>query len=117
MRLKSIVIVTLLAVLTANSLHAEVRRVKFTVDNRYLLVEVLDDDLIHFELSVAAGPAATMPLFTSPMVLKTDYPGPSAFSSVDNTYFPHPTDLIILIFCPLHFRSRYRSNLFCFTRP
>ncbi len=61
----------------------EVPRKKFTTPSAYLIVEVLDDDLVHFEISsVGQGPATDQPLYTSPMIFKTDYPGPSSF--VDN---------------------------------
>lgn len=60
--------------------RAAIERVKFETPGGYLLVEVLDDDLIHFELSPALpGPAATLPIFTTPQVAKKDYNGPSTF--------------------------------------
>ena len=45
---------------------------------RYLVVEFLDDDLVYLELS-PSGPAPQKgePRTTSPMIAKTDYPGPS----------------------------------------
>ena len=59
---------------------AAVERRKFTAPGGYLIVEVLDDDLIHFEASaVGAGPRTNQALYTSPMVLRTDYGGPSTF--------------------------------------
>ncbi|MGF1641591.1 MAG: TIM-barrel domain-containing protein [Rhodospirillales bacterium] len=59
---------------------AAVERRKFTAPGGYLVVEVLDDDLIRFEASaVGAGPSTGQPLYTSPMVFKTDYAGPSTF--------------------------------------
>ena len=70
----------LLFLLTCNPLWAEVQRVKFTTDQRYLIVETLDDDLIHFELSaIGPGPKPATPLSSSPMVHKTDYRGPSFY--------------------------------------
>jgi alpha-glucosidase len=57
-----------------------VERRQFTAAAGYLVIEVLDDDLVHFEASaVGSAPSLAQPLFTSPMVLKRDYPGPSAF--------------------------------------
>lgn len=45
------------------------------------MIEVLDDDLVHFEASATgSAPPLTQPLFTSPMVLKRDYSGPSSFT-------------------------------------
>ena len=75
-------IVTLCLLFVATQLRAEVQRVKFTADNRYLIVEALDNDVLHFELSaMGPGPDAKAPLATSPMVLKTNYSGPSTFFS------------------------------------
>jgi len=63
--------------------HAAVQRKKFTASAGYVVVEVLDDDLLHFEVSaVGSGPATTQPLHTSPMVLRADHAGPTTF--VDN---------------------------------
>ena len=45
------------------------------------MIEVLADDLVHFEVSAAgAGPGADEPLYTTPMVSKKDYAGPSRFT-------------------------------------
>jgi alpha-glucosidase (family GH31 glycosyl hydrolase) len=63
---------------------AQVQRKKFTTSSAYLVVEVLDDDLVHFELAAGSGPPAAQPIYTSPMVLRTDYPGPSSFSAGSN---------------------------------
>jgi alpha-glucosidase len=64
---------------------ADVQRTKFSTDGAYLVVEVLDDDLIHFELSaIGSGPAENTPLYTSPMVLKADYGGPTVFNRNGN---------------------------------
>ena len=58
-----------------------VQRVKFTSGNNYLIVEFLNDDLMHFELSaLGPGPDPSSPLFTTPQVFKTDYAGPSSFT-------------------------------------
>jgi alpha-glucosidase (family GH31 glycosyl hydrolase) len=58
-----------------------VERRQFTATAGYLVVEVLDDDLVHFEASaVGSPPSLAQPLFTSPMVLKKDYGGPSTFT-------------------------------------
>ncbi len=57
---------------------ASVFRTQFEQGSTYLVVEVLDEDLIHFEYSnTRQPPSLNQPLYTSPMVLKTDYPGPS----------------------------------------
>lgn len=60
---------------------AGVERASFTAKGKYLVVEFLDDDLVHFELSaIGSPPQLNKPLYTSPMVKKTDYNGPSYFS-------------------------------------
>lgn len=70
---------------TSAAVHADVQRLKFTAGSQYLIVEVLDDHVVHFEVA-AAGPApdTNAPLYVSPMVAKTGYSGPSTFSSVGN---------------------------------
>lgn len=61
--------------------QAAVQRVKIPSGNRYLIVEALNDSLIHFELSaLGPGPSASDPIYTSPMVYKTDYTGPTSWS-------------------------------------
>jgi alpha-glucosidase (family GH31 glycosyl hydrolase) len=64
---------------------AEVQRTKFISPAGYLIVEALDDDLLHFEVSaIGEGPPDDLALYTSPMVLKTDYGGPSDLTSNGN---------------------------------
>ncbi|MBU1052564.1 MAG: DUF5110 domain-containing protein [Proteobacteria bacterium] len=87
MKRKLTLIITLFVFFVATSLQAEIKRVKFNLGNQYLVVEALDDDLIHFELSaVGSAPDLTKPLYASPMVLKTDYSGPASFSSAGNGF-------------------------------
>ena len=53
-------------------------RVKFQVGDNYLILEFLDDDLLHLELSgVETQTDLSQPLHTTPMIEKTDYSGPS----------------------------------------
>lgn len=60
---------------------AEVQRVKIPSGSQYLIVEALNDNLIHFELStLGPGPSVSDPIYTSPMVYKKDYTGPTAWS-------------------------------------
>ena len=57
--------------------RAAVQPVKYQSGNNYLIVEVLNDDLIHFELSaLGPGPDTGSRILTTPQVFKTDYPGP-----------------------------------------
>jgi alpha-glucosidase len=56
---------------------AKVERARFANSNGYLIVEVLSDGVIHFEASTGQVPAQDHPLYTSPMVAKIDYDGPT----------------------------------------
>src|SRR5262245_23021658 len=58
-----------------------VERVTYIAAGTYLALEVLDDDLIHFELASGRAPDTRTPLYTTPMVSKTDYAGPSRFTN------------------------------------
>lgn len=52
-------------------------RAKFGAAGKYLLVELLDDHIAHFELSASLpGPDADSPIRTTPMVARTVFPGP-----------------------------------------
>lgn len=77
-------IICILSVLPSLASGAIERR-KFPVSGAYLIVEVLRDNLLHFELSaVGSGPPLNHALYTSPMVHKTDYIGPSTFIDSGN---------------------------------
>jgi alpha-glucosidase len=81
MRIRVGIFILLWVLLPGEPLRAEVQRVKFPSGGQYLIVETLDDDLVHFELSaVGDGPDASVPLYTSPMIDKTDYSGPAAYA-------------------------------------
>ena len=79
-------VVFCLGLLICSPLFAEVKRAEFINSNKqYLIVETLDDDLIHFELSaVGSSPGAAKPIYTSPMIDKTDYSGPTSYSKNGN---------------------------------
>ena len=65
---------------------AIVERESFSSGGSYLVVEFLDDDLIHFELSsVGSAPSLNNPLYTSPVINKTDYTGPSTYTKTGST--------------------------------
>ncbi len=89
-RFSPLILVSLLlatfGVLPAERTMAAVQRVKFTSGNNYLIVEFLDNDLIHFEVSAfGPGPSTGTPIFTTPQVYKTSYAGPTSFSQSGNT--------------------------------
>jgi alpha-glucosidase (family GH31 glycosyl hydrolase) len=109
-------------------------RYKFQSPAGYLLVEFLDDDLVHFELApVGPGPDTDQPVFTSLMVYKTDYPGPQ-FVDDDGSGTLSTSDLIVQVdqqdlcvtvsdkarqptlrlstFCPYNFEKDFRGISF-----
>ncbi len=72
----------------AKSADGEVYRATFEADGHALVIELLDDDLAHFEL--AALPVPDGPIWTSPMVLKTDYTGPSQVNTPSENVLETP---------------------------
>lgn len=63
-----------------------VQRAQFSTGSSYLVVEVLDDDLVHFEVSGSGTPPSTaVSLFTTPQIAKTNYPGPQSYSQSGST--------------------------------
>ncbi len=62
-----------------------VQRAEFISGSSYLVVEMLDDDLAHFELSaVGSSPGTATQIFSTDQVLKKDYAGPSTYSRSGN---------------------------------
>lgn len=75
----------LLPLLVALPAQAAVQRVQFTSGSAYLIVEFLDDDLVHFELANGTSPGTGSPLYTTTQVAKTNYTGPTSFNQTGNT--------------------------------
>ncbi|WP_214325544.1 TIM-barrel domain-containing protein [Nonomuraea sediminis] len=75
----------LLPLFVALPAQAAVQRVQFTSGSTYLIVEFLDDDLVHFELANGTSPGTGSPIFTTPQVAKKDYTGPTSFTQNGNT--------------------------------
>jgi alpha-glucosidase (family GH31 glycosyl hydrolase) len=76
---RTILILSVLLVLYSAA-NADVFRTVFDTDTQYLIVEMLDDNLAHLEFSVRGKqPSTDKPLYTTPMVMKKDYSGPSSF--------------------------------------
>lgn len=64
--------------------RAGVYRTQFESTDRRVIIEVLDDDLAHFELtSQDAGAEVSQPIYTTPMVAKTNYTGPTKIRKAD----------------------------------
>jgi len=58
--------------------RAEAARFKFPSGNQYVIVEFLDDDLVHFEFSASgAGSEGSGPVATTPMIDRLAYAGPT----------------------------------------
>ena len=58
--------------------QADVGRRTYTAANGYLVVELLDEDLIHLQFGTAGmAPDGVQPVSSSPMVSKVDYSGPA----------------------------------------
>ncbi|MGK7894409.1 MAG: TIM-barrel domain-containing protein [Xenococcus sp. (in: cyanobacteria)] len=65
---------------------AEVFRQNFISNDgqNSLIVEIIDDDLVHFEYATSENASpSNQPFYTSPMVFKTDYSGPTEISLVN----------------------------------
>ncbi|HYD53649.1 MAG TPA: TIM-barrel domain-containing protein [Gemmatimonadaceae bacterium] len=65
----------------APAASAQVRRALFQGEGRYLVLEALDDDLLHFEAGTGAAPSLRGPLATSVMVLQREYGGARSFGA------------------------------------
>lgn len=62
-----------------------VQRVSYASGGNYLVVEVLEDDLVHFEAGTGAGPGTGTPLFATAQVGRASFAGPSTFSQTGGT--------------------------------
>ncbi|MEO5328443.1 MAG: DUF5110 domain-containing protein [Magnetococcus sp. THC-1_WYH] len=70
---------------TVNTADAAPQRKIFIKENKqYLKVEVLHENLVHFEASAMPVPQVDQPVYTSPMVAKTDFPGATHYSTSNN---------------------------------
>lgn len=64
---------------------AGVQRVQYTGSGDYLVVEFLNDDLVHFELGTGSGPGAGAAIPATDQVATASYPGPSTFTQTGST--------------------------------
>ncbi len=56
-------------------------RLQFESDGVYLTIEILDDDLVHFELTALEPQGDSgLPVSSSPMVVENDFTGPGTFT-------------------------------------
>jgi alpha-glucosidase len=58
----------------------QVRREAICANNNFIVVEMLADNCIHFECGHGPCPSVNTGIATTPMVLKTNYPGPSQYA-------------------------------------
>lgn len=78
-------LVALAWLLGATGVQADVGRRTYTAADGYLVVEFLDDDLLHLEFGPAGvKPEGVQPISTSPMVSKVDYSGPARLTDASN---------------------------------
>ncbi len=84
----SCVAFTCLLLLSAR-VDAAVESVEYQAQGNYLIVEVLDDDLIHFEYGAGAGPGVGTPIEMSDMICTEEDGVPAA---VCGTSFSGPTE-------------------------
>ncbi len=70
-------------------IRADVKRLKYQAEGNYLVVEALDDDLIHFEYGEGQGPGIEKPLKTTEMICNKEDNLPSV---VCKTVFSGPTE-------------------------
>lgn len=83
------IFITWLILILPSVIRAEVKRLKFQAEGNYLIVETLDDDLIHFEYGRGSGQDVSMPIETTEMVCNKDDQVPSV---VCKTNFLGPTE-------------------------
>ena len=65
--------------------QAAVQRVQFAAGGNYLVVEFLDNDLVHFELGAGTSPGTGSDLFATEQVSKRNYPGPTSLTQNGGT--------------------------------
>ncbi len=65
--------------------YAAGARVGYCIDEFCLLIEFLENDILHVEYAARGGEHdLSQPIWTSPLVYKTDYTGPATFSVQDD---------------------------------
>ncbi|MHB1472624.1 MAG: hypothetical protein ACYCV4_03175, partial [Dermatophilaceae bacterium] len=81
----AILLVLTFALVNPPKAHAATQRAQFLSGGNYLIVEFLDDDLVHFELGQGTGPGTATELFATDQVSKRNYPGPTSYTQSANT--------------------------------
>lgn len=88
-------VLTGVAVLNPPAAQAATQRVQYTSGGNYLVVEVLDDDLVHFETGAGSGPGTGSALFATDQVAKTNYAGPTSFNQTGGTITTASTKVVV----------------------
>ncbi len=63
-----------------------VQRLKFDGRDGYAIVEVLDDNLVHVEFGAKQAPKVETPIYSSPMVHRTHFAGPTEYVREGNSF-------------------------------
>jgi alpha-glucosidase len=97
--------------------HAATQRAQFLSGGNYLVVEFLDDDLVHFELGTGTGPGTGAALFATAQVSKLNYPGPTSYSMVGNTMTTAALQVVVdtATLCPSVYDTTKTPNLLLHT--
>lgn len=61
-------------------------RILVIYDDRYVKIEVLSDELLHFETAVGLTPEVHTPIYTTPMVAQTHFSGPNKYYEIENGF-------------------------------
>ena len=64
----------------------KVPRLLVVYEGAYIKVEVLTDELLHFETAATLAPEVSTPIYTTPMVARTSFSGPSQYSEIENGF-------------------------------
>lgn len=78
------IMIVVSAQLCSYTLHSSydllIPRILLIYNNSYLKIEVLSDDILHFETAHGAAPRVNTPIYTTPMVALRDFVGPSEYN-------------------------------------
>lgn len=92
----ALAVTSVLSLTLPSLVQAEIQRAKYEANGSYLVVEVLDDDLVHFEYGTGTAPNPDKSIETTDMVCKTtdnvptdvcktDYAGATQFVKSENS--------------------------------
>jgi len=83
-------------ILTESAANSHMKREMISINSQYVLIEILRDDNVHFEMSfIDSGVTAAKPIITTPMINKTDYSGPTICTRNGNTFDTKDLQIIV----------------------